>query len=32
VRLPEARLVEILEALDLASKRHANSRALSGGM
>jgi ABC-2 type transport system ATP-binding protein len=32
VRLPEARLVEILEALDLASKRHVNSRALSGGM
>jgi ABC-2 type transport system ATP-binding protein len=32
VRLSEARLVEILEALDLVSKRHTNSRALSGGM
>src|SRR5512138_2322833 len=32
VRLSEARLVEILEALDLASKRRTNSRALSGGM
>jgi ABC-2 type transport system ATP-binding protein len=32
VRLSEARLVEILEALDLVSKRHANSRTLSGGM
>ena len=32
VRLSEARLVELLEALDLASKRRANSRALSGGM
>jgi ABC-2 type transport system ATP-binding protein len=32
VRLSEERLVEILEALDLVSKRHTNSRALSGGM
>ena len=32
VRLSEARLVEILEALDLAAKRHTNTRALSGGM
>jgi ABC-2 type transport system ATP-binding protein len=32
VRLPEERLVEILEALDLVSRRHTNSRALSGGM
>jgi ABC-2 type transport system ATP-binding protein len=32
VRLSEARLVEILQALDLTSKRHTNSRALSGGM
>jgi ABC-2 type transport system ATP-binding protein len=32
LRLPEERLVEILEALDLASKRRTNSRALSGGM
>jgi ABC-2 type transport system ATP-binding protein len=32
VELAEERLSEILEALDLASKRHANSRALSGGM
>jgi ABC-2 type transport system ATP-binding protein len=32
VRLAEERLVEILEALDLASKRRTNSRALSGGM
>jgi ABC-2 type transport system ATP-binding protein len=32
VRLGEARLVEILEALDLSSKRRANSRTLSGGM
>ncbi len=32
VRLSEERLVEILEALDLASKRTTNSRALSGGM
>jgi ABC-2 type transport system ATP-binding protein len=32
VRLAEARLREILEALDLASKRRTNSRALSGGM
>ena len=32
VRLSEERLVEILEALDLVSKRRTNSRALSGGM
>jgi ABC-2 type transport system ATP-binding protein len=32
VRLPEARLGEILEALDLTAKRRTNSRALSGGM
>jgi ABC-2 type transport system ATP-binding protein len=32
VRLTEARLVEILDALDLAAKRTTNSRALSGGM
>jgi len=32
VRLPEARLVEILEALDLSAKRRVNARALSGGM
>jgi ABC-2 type transport system ATP-binding protein len=32
VRLSEARLTEILEALDLAGKRTANSRVLSGGM
>ncbi len=32
VRLSEARLAEILEALDLVSKRRTNSRALSGGM
>jgi ABC-2 type transport system ATP-binding protein len=32
VRLPEARLAEILDALDLAGKRHTMSRALSGGM
>jgi ABC-2 type transport system ATP-binding protein len=32
VRLSEARLVEILEALDLVAKRKTNSRALSGGM
>jgi ABC-2 type transport system ATP-binding protein len=32
VRLSEARLVEILEALDLTAKRRTNSRALSGGM
>jgi ABC-2 type transport system ATP-binding protein len=32
VRLSETRLVEILQALDLASKRRTNSRALSGGM
>ncbi len=32
VRLSEARLTEILEALDLGAKRRTNSRALSGGM
>jgi ABC-2 type transport system ATP-binding protein len=32
VRLSEARLVEILDALDLAAKRTTNTRALSGGM
>ncbi len=32
VRLAEERLVEILEALDLSSKRRTNSRELSGGM
>ncbi len=32
VRLPEARLAEILAALDLSAKRRTNSRALSGGM
>jgi ABC-2 type transport system ATP-binding protein len=32
VRLSEARLAEILDALDLASKRRVMSRALSGGM
>jgi len=32
VRLSEARLTEILDALDLAGKRRTNSRALSGGM
>jgi ABC-2 type transport system ATP-binding protein len=32
VRLSEARLAEILEALDLTSKREAMSRSLSGGM
>jgi ABC-2 type transport system ATP-binding protein len=32
VRLPEARLVEILGALELLPKRRANTRALSGGM
>jgi ABC-2 type transport system ATP-binding protein len=32
VRLSEARLTEILEALDLTAKRKANTRALSGGM
>jgi ABC-2 type transport system ATP-binding protein len=32
VRLSEARIVELLEALDLSSKRRVNSRALSGGM
>jgi ABC-2 type transport system ATP-binding protein len=32
LRLPEARVVEILTALDLLSKRDVNARALSGGM
>ena len=32
VRLAEARLAEILEALDLTAKRKTNTRALSGGM
>jgi ABC-2 type transport system ATP-binding protein len=32
VRLTEARLVELLQALDLGAKRRANSRTLSGGM
>jgi ABC-2 type transport system ATP-binding protein len=32
VRLASDRLEEILEALDLAGKRHTNTRALSGGM
>ena len=32
VRLTEERLVEILDALDLAAKRRTNTRALSGGM
>jgi ABC-2 type transport system ATP-binding protein len=32
VRLSPARLDEILDALDLAGKRHANTRSLSGGM
>jgi ABC-2 type transport system ATP-binding protein len=32
VQLREARLGEILEALDLTAKRHANARTLSGGM
>jgi ABC-2 type transport system ATP-binding protein len=32
VRLSPARLEEILQALDLAGKRHANTRSLSGGM
>ena len=32
VRLSEERLTEILEALDLAGKRKASTRALSGGM
>ncbi len=32
VELAEARLVEILAALDLAAKRKANTRSLSGGM
>ena len=32
VRLGEERLVELLDALDLAAKRRTNTRALSGGM
>jgi ABC-2 type transport system ATP-binding protein len=32
VRLAEARLAELLDALDLAAKRRTNSRHLSGGM
>jgi ABC-2 type transport system ATP-binding protein len=32
LRLTEARVVEILGALDLLQKRHVNARALSGGM
>ncbi len=32
VRLPDERLEEILAALELGSKRHANTRSLSGGM
>ena len=32
VRLEDGRLMEILSALGLADKRHANTRALSGGM
>jgi len=32
IRLPEARVVEILTALDLLPKRAVNARALSGGM
>ena len=32
VRLPDERLEEILDALDLGGKRHANTRSLSGGM
>jgi len=32
LRLGEARVVEILTALDLMEKRHVNARALSGGM
>jgi ABC-2 type transport system ATP-binding protein len=32
IALEEARLEEILRALDLVGKRHVNSRALSGGM
>jgi ABC-2 type transport system ATP-binding protein len=32
VRLSEDRLLELLDALDLAAKRRTNSRALSGGM
>jgi ABC-2 type transport system ATP-binding protein len=32
LRLPDARVVEILGALDLLQKRHVNARALSGGM
>ncbi len=32
IRLPEARVVELLSALDLLQKRGVNARALSGGM
>jgi ABC-2 type transport system ATP-binding protein len=32
VRLTEARLEELLQALDLTAKRHTSARALSGGM
>jgi len=32
LRLPDARVVELLSALDLLQKRHVNARALSGGM
>jgi ABC-2 type transport system ATP-binding protein len=32
VRLSEERIVELLQALELESKRHTNARALSGGM
>jgi ABC-2 type transport system ATP-binding protein len=32
LRLPDARVTEILSALDLLQKRHVNARALSGGM
>ncbi len=32
VKLGEARIVELLTALDLTAKRHTSSRALSGGM
>jgi ABC-2 type transport system ATP-binding protein len=32
VRLPDERLEEILAALELGAKRHANTRSLSGGM
>jgi ABC-2 type transport system ATP-binding protein len=32
VRLEDARIAELLQALELESKRHTNARALSGGM